>query len=107
MLLERVFSGTGGCLVNVKVAVPTKTPDVADEWTCEYQIDGLGDGKTRKAFGVDGIQALLLALTYVSTKLYTSPDYESGELAWDGGLPGDLGLPTAASVADMLRERGQ
>ncbi|MHB8530524.1 MAG: DUF6968 family protein [Caulobacteraceae bacterium] len=66
---------------------------------------GLGDGKDRKAFGIDSIQALMLALTQVSTNLYTSEDYERGDLVWEGGLPGDLGLPTAAAVADMLRER--
>jgi hypothetical protein len=103
--LERVFQGTGGRSITVKVSVPVRTPDVADEWSCTYQIEGLESGKVRKSFGIDAIQAFFLALTYVSTSLYTSEEYERGELVWEGGLAGDLGLPIAAAVADMLRER--
>ena len=102
--LERVFQGSEGRSITVKIGIPTPTPNVLDEWSCTYQIDGLGNGKIRKSFGVDGIQAFLLGLTYVSTYLYTSEDYKNGELNWNGGLAGDLGLPIATSVADMLRE---
>jgi hypothetical protein len=105
LLLERVFQRTDGRPLKVNVGIPEKTTDMTDEWSCSYQIDGMGDAKVRKAYGVDGIQAFILALTYISTTLYTSLDYRKGQIFWDGGTSGDLGLPTAAAVRDMLREQ--
>lgn len=106
VMLNRLFVGPGGCAVTGRVGIPVKSATEADEWSCAYQIEGLGDGRVRKAYGVDAIQAMMLALIYVSTALYTSEEYQAGELSWENGNPGDLGLPKAEAVADMLRGRG-
>ena len=72
-------------------------------------IKGLGDSRIRKAVGGDQIQAIMLALTYLSTTLYFLNEYEEGKLIWEGGMsPSDLGLPIADSVkADVERLRAK
>jgi len=70
------------------------------DWVCEYWTDGWGTGLKRRAFGVDPIQAVILALTYLATNLYASDDFKRGEITWGHGQDRfDLGLP----VADTIR----
>jgi hypothetical protein len=102
--LERILLGPEGRPVKVSVSPPVKLDTPDDHWRCSYTIEGIGDGKRREAFGVDGIQALLLALTQVSTTLYTSPEYMSGHLVWKNGKGSDLGLPIAIAVREYLND---
>jgi hypothetical protein len=103
MPFERIYRTNADKIVTVRVGIPIRIENTANDWACAYQIDGLGDGRIRKAFGVDSIQAMILALTYVSTSLYTSEEYKHGNLAWDGGR--DLGLPAAVAIQEFLQEQ--
>lgn len=106
---ERILKHKDGRELRLVVGKPTETDDRNGDWQCDYRIEDLGNSKTRKAVGVDQIQAIMLALTYLSTTLYFSDDYKEGKLSWEGGMsPSDLGLPVADNVrADVqcLRER--
>lgn len=72
------------------------------DFKCEYEISGLGNGKASYAIGVDGIQALYLALQSIGTDLYTSEESNRGDLRWEGGMiAGDLGFPVPDAISDL------
>lgn len=93
---ERVFDLYDGQIVKAIIYEPHCVDESDGDWACEYQIEGIGSGKTRKSYGVDGIQAFWLALTYVSTTLYFSEEFKTGKLTWLGKR--ELGLPIADSA---------
>lgn len=108
-IFERTLKHADGRELRLIVSQPTKTEDGNEDWRCEYKIEGLGNTRVRQATGVDQIQAIMLALTYLSTTLYFSEDYKVGKLVWEGGMtPSDLGLPVADSVkAEVERLRAE
>lgn len=59
------------------------------DWQCPHQIVGLGDDTVQAAYGVDSLQALLLSVFAVRTKLA-----ESGNTLDWLGMP-ELGLTVA------------
>ena len=65
--------------VRVVLAGPTHSTD-KQEYSCDVQIVGLGDAKVRRIFGVDSIQALQLALKFISEMLNRC----RGSLTWLG-----------------------
>ena len=73
---------------------------VDDDAVCHFSITGLAKEIKSHAFGIDEIQATLLALTKAASFLYTSDEYKSGQLKWLGSA--DLGLPTAASIQELF-----
>jgi uncharacterized protein DUF6968 len=40
-----------------------------ETWTCPFQIEGIGSGKTRGMFGADATQVLLLAIHTIPVEL--------------------------------------
>lgn len=106
---ERTFAHADGRFVRLVVGIPKKTDEAHGDWRCDYKIEGLGDSKVRTAMGIDAIQSITLALTYISTTLYFSDDYARGQLTWEGGMsPSDLGLPVAETVnADVQLRRNK
>jgi len=64
-------------------------PSPKGDWECPYQIVGLGKSRFRVAYGLDGIQALLMAIEALRVTIE-----ESGKrVTWNGGEDGDNGLP--------------
>jgi hypothetical protein len=53
-----------------------------NEWYCTFQIVGLGDETIGTTFGVDGMQALLLALKIAGKIIAASRPGRLGELDW-------------------------
>lgn len=74
--------------VRVRVGRPIPEPDPDGDWICPVQIVGLGDGEVASVYGIDAIQALLLALQKVGSDLAAAG--RSGvELSWlEGPDPG-------------------
>lgn len=104
-VMKRTFKRFNGSDVVIYIESPVQE-DGKGDWICKYRIDGIGDSSERNAIGVDGIQAMILALTYISTSLYYSHDYTQGRLTWLGGMSaGDLGLPVAEGVRDEISIR--
>ena len=94
---ERRFDVGSGRSVKAIIYPPSCTVPNGD-WSCEYQVIGLDSEGLKTSYGVDGIQAFILALTYISTTLYFSDEFQSGMLTWLGSR--DLGLPIAENVRE-------
>ncbi len=92
-----------GAKVIVGIGTPKNFPDSSDYY-CPYEIRGLGNDKIRYAGGIDGVQALLLALQMVGAELYTSEEGKAGTLIWAGGH--DLGFPVSDPISDMIPGSG-
>ncbi len=86
----------------VLIGIPKRRTD-NDEWYCPYQTIGIGSGRVGISYGIDSIQALVLALSMVGAELYTSEEYKAGRLTWDcGAVKGDLGFPVPETIRDVL-----
>ncbi|MFL6621613.1 MAG: DUF6968 family protein [Sulfurifustis sp.] len=68
---------------------------------CPYQVIGIGRDDVRYAGGVDGVQALQLALKMIGADLYTSQEAQAGKLSWGGGKNLDLGFPVPEVLRDL------
>lgn len=78
--------------VRVRIGRPIPEPDSDGDWICPIQIVGLGDEEVANVYGIDAVQALLLALQKVGSDLAAAG--RSGvELSWLEGP--DLGFPLA------------
>ena len=86
--VERSFTAPNG-----EVLVRFETPYLAPggEYRCRYQIKWPDFERSREAAGIDGIQALLLAMRTVHTELAETDEYQSGKLTYLD--QSDLDLP--------------
>ena len=83
--------------VRARLGQPLPLPDdPQDDYYCPYQITGLGDGKVRYAVGVDGLQALELAIRILPTELDAVRRQYPG-LGWEDAPPGNDGFSGAVS----------
>lgn len=89
VFLTREFELDGGGLV-VSFYTPAKAP--GGEFQCRYSIGWSEEREVRRyACGLDGVQALLLAMRTVHTNLVESDAYKAGRLTWCDQA--DLDLP--------------
>lgn len=98
-IARREFELDGKLTVTALIAQPYPVDD-GGSWFCPVRIEGLGDGKVRRAGGVDAVQAIHLALKLIATLLYTSDEYKGGRLRWLN--QSNLGLPVADAIADLV-----
>jgi hypothetical protein len=85
---RRVFQSPNGKPVVLTIGVPQPVP--GSDWGCALQITGLTTGwrRPRYVFGIDGFQALHLAMKSAAAVLEST----KVDLVWLGE-PGDLGMP--------------
>ena len=77
-----------------EVVVQFNNPVQRDvDYRCDYEITWPDRKRAFCAFGIDEVQALILALKMVHAELLYSPEGKRGELRWLGSE--DLGLPSA------------
>jgi hypothetical protein len=74
----------------VVVCIARPRPE-SGSYRCDYLIGGLSKKRKFYAAGVDGVQALWLALVAVGVELRTSNEGKAGRIGFGGGP--DLGLP--------------
>lgn len=86
--LEREFELDGGVLL-VRFYTPSKAP--GGEFQCRYSIGWPEREFRRYACGLDGVQALMLAMRTVHSELVESDAYKDGRLTWCEQA--DLDLP--------------
>ena len=55
--------------VRVDLGAPAPAPDQGDAWACEIRIAGFGTPVVRAIYGIDSMQALVLALHLLPTEL--------------------------------------
>lgn len=93
---ELSYQDVSGITHTVLLKVGKPFPDGKGAWCCEYclgaplQISG-------KAYGQDGLQALLLGLAHARARLEFSQEFR-GRVSWLDQE--DLGLPSALSEAN-------
>jgi hypothetical protein len=75
--------------VLVSIGKPAETPGVAGEFYCPIRMTGLGNNEFVTAiFGVDGFQAIELAIRFIGQRLADINAKNGGRLRWlDGELP--------------------
>jgi len=90
MIAERrltLISDTGESReIVVRIGKPAPSLNRAD-FACEYQIEGLGENKIRRIYGIDAFQSLHLTLRFISTMLNHHRIEAQGRLYWHE--PGD------------------
>jgi hypothetical protein len=87
-----------------EVAIPIRiyAPQQKDEaWSCNYQIDWPEGTQTMSSWGIDSVQALILALQMIGADIYTSSYHKSGNLMFEAPGRG-YGFPVAKSLRDLL-----
>src|ERR1700676_1126403 len=67
-----------------------------DSYRCEYIIDWPDRRRTFFGFGVDAVQALIVAMCNSHADLLSSAEGKAGTLQWFGKR--DLGLPSADTL---------
>jgi hypothetical protein len=84
------------------VPIEINAPQVDGKtWTCHFTIGWPRRAKTGYGAGIDGMQALSIALMNIAAQLYTSPYHRAGQLRWD--KPGDgYGFPIAKPLRHLL-----
>lgn len=73
--------------IRIALGRPYQEPDKA--YFCPYRITGIGVERTKRAGGVDSIQAIQLALVLIGAELSS----HSASLKWDGEP--STGFPTS------------
>ena len=82
--------------VTVTVGRPVLDPEAPyDDWLCPYQLRGVGDEVVRAVFGVDAMQALILALHTLPWELRALARAGSGTFP---DRDEDLGLTHACTM---------
>lgn len=88
VFLEREFELDSGVLL-VRFYTPSKAP--GGEFQCRYAIGWPEREVRRYACGLDGVQAVMLAMRTVHSELVESDAYKGGRLTWCEQA--DLDLP--------------
>src|SRR5437867_2959811 len=97
VIASRIFkidTEDGKTDVPIRIFLPV---NVDDHWQCEYEIGWPTGLRRSKAYGVDPVQSLHLALQKIGAEIYTSDAHRSGKLVWlergDGyGFPVPAGI---------------
>lgn len=99
VIARRLFDcGDNNVILEIGAPYPMDG-DGPDHW-CPYRLNGLGDGKVRRAGGVDSMQALYLAMQAASADLYAANAGRDDKITWLGQR--NLGLPFLKAVADLV-----
>jgi hypothetical protein len=72
----------------------------SSDWACSFEIDE-PLALRRTLYGVSSLQALVLALKSLSSNLYGSEAYRSGQLGLHGEFGSDLTIPATSIFLDM------
>jgi hypothetical protein len=106
VIATRVFELADGGSVVLELYAPEPDPAPNGDFRCGFRIVGLcgSDGVLKHIYGVDAVQALVLALQTIGVFLYTSAEGRAGDLTWLGGR--DLGLPLSEANRDLAPRSG-
>jgi hypothetical protein len=86
----------------VDVPVRLFQPEPKDGmWICRYEIDCPHATKSHFGAGIDGMQALVLAIRMVGVEIYASDYHKSGSLRWFEPNQG-YGFPVTPTLRDLL-----
>ena len=85
-----------------EIAIRVFAPEGAGrEWSCRYEIDWPEGTEVMEAWGVDSVQALVLAFQMIGAEVYTSSYHKSGRLMFEQPGKG-YGFPVPESIRHLL-----
>jgi hypothetical protein len=79
-------------LVHIEINSPTPSPHQSGEYQCSFIVRSPDSTRTETVYGIDPLQALLLALGYAEAELRRLSLTSSLQLRWMGGEDGDFGI---------------
>lgn len=101
VIAERKFRLKSDASVVITARVYRPLMD-GDDFRCDYSIDWPGKSENGKAFGVDSVQALLLAIQRVGVDVYCSDYVKNSDMIWLEEGRG-FGLVLPSNLADLYR----
>ncbi|WP_106337556.1 DUF6968 family protein [Alsobacter soli] len=84
----------------IEIAIHQPEPDDRC-WTCAYSIGWPDRTRKSQAYGLDALQALVMALQKIGSEIYTSDHHRSGSLRAEGDERG-YGFPVPQGLKDMV-----
>ena len=79
-------------VVEVEIEPPVRSPHHEDEFMCSFHVKSAEAERNETVYGVDGLQAILLALGYLEAILSRLESSLGFRLNWAGGEAGDFGI---------------
>ena len=93
-------NGKGTIEIPIKIFAPEcEKPGV---WSCRYDVGWPEGNHSFVGYGVDSVQAVVIALGMIGAEIYSSNYHKSGNLFWDVSGNG-YGFPVAPSIRDLLQ----
>ncbi len=83
--------------VPIRIYAPV---DKGNHWRCQYEIDWPDGTRMGKGYGLDSVQALLVAMKCVGAELYTSEAHKAGQLKWARSR-GGYGFPLFPTMCNL------
>jgi hypothetical protein len=84
--------------VEVLLGMPRKLQG-GEDYACPVLIKGLGNERIRSIVGVDGFQAIQLAIKFIGVEL-NAHGKTGKHIQWEGsGKEGDLGFPLSGDIS--------
>ncbi len=91
----------------VKLGFPSPS-DKGPEWACKYHLAGLRNSRVHVAYGVDGLQALTIAVDLIRTRLSllknVVSETERYEFVFPQFVPTSYGLEFYRYLCEVLRK---
>ncbi len=102
IIAERTLYATTNTNPRVPITVRLFSPvQNKIDWSCSYEIDWPTGKRAQKIHGLDGMQAIILALQMIGSDLYASKYHDDGSLFLE--QPGNgYGFPVAHVMRDAL-----
>ncbi len=72
-----------------------------DHWSCRFEIGWPEETCVGEGYGIDAVQALVIALNMIAAHVYTSEHHEAGRLMWHEPGAG-YGIPVTNNMRDLL-----
>ena len=97
---ELTFQTERGEEVSVPVSLFSPVRNDKD-WGCPYSIEWPNGIEKETVYGVDSVQALILAIQRIGNSLYGSDYHKTGRLRWENPHDG-YGFPVSSIIRDLL-----
>ncbi|MBV2366418.1 DUF6968 family protein [Streptomonospora nanhaiensis] len=113
VVAERVVEAVapGGARTPVRLRIGRPRPDTHPEgtgtdWCCPWQVEGLGNTEVQRSYGVDSLQALLLAVYRLRLGLQERARSAGVRLEWLGMAGLGLAVEPDLSAVPPAEARG-
>jgi hypothetical protein len=111
VIATRNYRTAQGAAVVARLQQPTLE---GDHWVCSFTISGLGDEIRDRGHGMDGLQAVIVALSGIRFHLQKSGEVlqmdfdgelgEPGVLGIEKGIPDTYGVEIEKQLIDMVEK---